>query len=77
MDDDELVCARCHLDYSLRAGHEPTRYCDPCAHEKVDELETRLAQVVVLLAERELYEGTHNKDDAMCIEAIVRVVRGE
>jgi hypothetical protein len=30
-----------------------------------------------LLDERELYEGTHNKDDAKCIEAIKRVLRGQ
>lgn len=40
----ESACARCHNVYELRDGCEPTKYCDPCAHERVAELEAELSE---------------------------------
>lgn len=37
------TCARCEDEYSLRDGMEPSKYCDPCAQERVSELEAMLA----------------------------------
>src|SRR5690349_10138284 len=37
------ACRRCGNPYALRPGDEPTPYCDPCAHARVEELEQRLA----------------------------------
>lgn len=39
------VCARCGDEYWLRDGMEPTKYCDPCAHERVAELEALLEKL--------------------------------
>jgi PHP family Zn ribbon phosphoesterase len=33
------TCARCEGEYALRDGEEPSKYCDPCAQERVVELE--------------------------------------
>lgn len=41
------VCARCEDEYFLRDGMEPTKYCDPCAHERVAELEALLEKLGV------------------------------
>lgn len=35
--DQEHECQRCHELYMLRDGEEPTKYCDQCAHEIVEE----------------------------------------
>lgn len=32
----QIACARCKREYSLRLGEEPTLFCDACAHEIAD-----------------------------------------
>lgn len=43
-DHDGHVCVRCGLEYLLRDDAEPTPHCDSCAHARVAELETALAE---------------------------------
>jgi uncharacterized Zn ribbon protein len=38
----EAECARCHEEYALRDGQEPTEFCDECAHKVIDELRAQL-----------------------------------
>jgi hypothetical protein len=45
---DECVCARCHRDYDLADGCEPSKYCNGCVHDVVKELEADLADVACL-----------------------------
>lgn len=42
-------CKACNAIYDVREGGEPTGYCDPCAQDRVDELESRepLVQEVI------------------------------
>ena len=45
-------CERCLKEYSLRDGHEPTKYCDACAHEvaeHADSLAAALKKACLLL----------------------------
>jgi hypothetical protein len=37
---DPTECVRCGNHYSLRDGCDPGKYCDPCAQERVIELES-------------------------------------
>jgi len=36
-------CTRCDRHYSLDDGHEATKYCHACAHERVEELEALIS----------------------------------
>jgi hypothetical protein len=38
----ETECAKCHEEYALRDGQEPTEFCDECAHKVIDELRAQL-----------------------------------
>lgn len=38
-------CARCGEEYSMDFGMEPTKYCDECAHSRVEELEAENDQI--------------------------------
>jgi PHP family Zn ribbon phosphoesterase len=42
---DDVICARCDRAFFLRDGYEPTKYCDECAQELVEELEQQLAEL--------------------------------
>lgn len=43
--DEPPTCARCHDEYSLRDGMDPTKYCDECAQARVSELEPMLKKL--------------------------------
>lgn len=49
------TCARCGDEYSLRDGMEETKYCDPCAPERVSDLEPMVKQ----LADLQAYVSLH------------------
>jgi hypothetical protein len=53
-------CARCDRHYSVDVGDEPSKYCNYCAHERVEELEALIntPQVEAFLKAVEL-EAAH------------------
>jgi len=57
------VCARCDEEYGLRAGMDPSKYCDECAQILIDELEPRCERVVwtrpTLFLRLMKFSGTH------------------
>lgn len=50
MDLEETVCGTCGESYALREGQDPTRYCDACAHQAVEDL---LVEVKLVRLQRE------------------------
>ena len=40
--DDGYICARCHVEYSLCDECVPSKYCNRCVHDVVEELEAEL-----------------------------------
>jgi len=46
-------CKICNAIYDVREGGEPTGYCDPCAQNRVEELEARepLVEEVIRLTQ--------------------------
>jgi hypothetical protein len=42
-EDEPTRCRKCGSHYNLRAGEDPTLYCDWCAHGVVEELAAKLA----------------------------------
>lgn len=57
--DDDCECQRCHETYLLRDGETPTKYCDHCAHERVEELQSALNQ-----REVQLRKAMEERDEA-------------
>ena len=39
------TCKCCEEEYDLHDGMEPSEYCDPCAQERVSELETLIERI--------------------------------
>jgi hypothetical protein len=42
---EQAECGRCHEDYEVRGGCEPSEFCDSCAHEVVGERDTRIKEL--------------------------------
>ncbi len=47
-------CERCHDIYNLGLGSDPTKYCNDCAHERCEELETQLEAVIAALDDHKI-----------------------
>jgi hypothetical protein len=60
------ICARCEEEYSLHDGMDPSRYCDPCAQERVSELEVQMETLLRSLSDAGI-EVVDGKVDASSV----------
>jgi hypothetical protein len=42
---EQAECDRCHDDYEVRDGCEPSEFCDSCAHIVIDEQRIRMKEM--------------------------------
>ncbi len=81
---DDCICARCNSDYDLTDGCEPSKYCNRCVHDVVDELESqlgaadRLAQkVMALRADQNSWPKEEEVYEAMVAYRTLRAAAGK
>lgn len=51
--DDDRECLRCHLEFTVAPGDEPTSLCHDCAHEAIERLVPKLLDAAAALARLE------------------------
>ena len=56
---DPPCCERCGMEYNLRDGDDPSKYCDPCAQAALLDMEKLYDELIMAVARKFTGESRH------------------